>query len=427
MSKLDTMELASLGDLAFESKVRASDVHETGLRAYGVDRADGLTPDAKYTSKDLSRYKVLRPGMFAYNPMRLNIGSIAACTDTHSVGLVSPDYVVFGCKPDALDPAFLGYVIKGPEWRQWTTAAGVGSVRVRIYFRELAKMPMTVPPLAEQKAIATVLGVLDDKIELNRRMNATLEAMARALFQSWFVDFDPVRAKLDGHPPGALDPATAALFPDSFHDSEFGRIPNGWAVGTVSDLATLSRGAINPGDFPTEIFDHFSLPAFDNGATPKAELGSTIMSNKFTVTPNSVLLSKLNPRIPRIWLPELHASRRSICSTEFMVACSKPGVSREYLFSLFTSSAFASIYSMLVTGTTGSHQRVPPDNMLGMKIVIPPPSLIRAFTDVAKSMFDRINRNTEQSRTLATLRDTLLPKLLSGELSVARAEVEVSA
>jgi len=427
MSKLDTMELASLGDLAFESKVRASDVPETGLRVYGVDRADGLTPDAKYTSKDLSRYKVLRPGMFAYNPMRLNIGSIAACTDTHSVGLVSPDYVVFGCKPDALDPAFLGYVIKGPEWRQWTTAAGVGSVRVRIYFRELAKMPMTVPPLAEQKAIATVLGVLDDKIELNRRMNATLEAMARALFQSWLVDFDPVRAKLDGHPPAALDPATAALFPDSFQDSESGRIPNGWAVGTVSDLATLSRGAINPGDFPTEIFDHFSLPAFDNGATPKAELGSTIMSNKFTVTPNSVLLSKLNPRIPRIWLPELHASRRSICSTEFMVACSKPGVSREYLFSLFTSSAFASIYGMLVTGTTGSHQRVPPDNMLGMKIVIPPPSLIRAFTDVAKPMFDRINRNTEQSRTLATLRDTLLPKLLSGELSVAEASATMEA
>jgi type I restriction enzyme S subunit len=241
------------------------------------------------------------------------------------------------------------------------------------------------------------------------------------------VDFDPVRAKLDGHPPAALDPATAALFPDSFQDSESGRIPNGWAVGTVSDLATLSRGAINPGDFPTEIFDHFSLPAFDNGATPKAELGSTIMSNKFTVTPNSVLLSKLNPRIPRIWLPELHASRRSICSTEFMVACSKPGVSREYLFSLFTSSAFASIYGMLVTGTTGSHQRVPPDNMLGMKIVIPPPSLIRAFTDVAKPMFDRINRNTEQSRTLATLRDTLLPKLLSGELSVAEASATMEA
>ncbi len=283
---------------------------------------------------------------------------------------------------------------------------------------DFSRMEITLPPLAEQKAIAAVLGALDDKIELNRRMNATLEAMARALFQSWFVDFDPVRAKLDGRPPAALAPATAALFPEHFQDSQAGHIPKGWTVGKVSDLATLNRGAVNPGDFPTETFDHFSLPAFDNGRTPKAELGSAIMSNKFTVKPNSVLLSKLNPHIPRIWLPDLHASRRSVCSTEFMVACSKPGVSREYLFSLFTSSAFASIYGTLVTGTTGSHQRIRPESVLDMKIVIPSSALIRAFTDSAKPMFDRINRNTEQSRTLATLRDTLLPKLLSGELSV---------
>ena len=101
-----------------------------------------------------------------------------------------------------------------------------------------------------------------------------------------------------------------------------------------------------------------------------------------------------------------------------MVSCSKPGVSREYLFSLFTSSAFASVYGTLVTGTTGSHQRIRPESVLGIAIAIPSPPLIRAFTDIAKPMFDRVNRNTEQSRTLATLRDTLLPKLLSGELSV---------
>ena len=131
------------------------------------------------------------------------------------------------------------------------------------------------------------------------------------------------------------------------------------------------------------------------------------LSNKFTVTPNSVLLSKLNPHIPRIWLPDLHASRRSVCSTEFMVACSKPGVSREYLFSLFTSSAFASVYGTLVTGTTGSHQRIRPESVLDMNIIIPPPPLIKCFTAVTKPMFDSNNRNTDQSRTLATLRDTL--------------------
>ena len=228
-------------------------------------------------------------------------------------------------------------------------------------------LEIAVPPLPEQKAIAAVLGALDDKIELNRRMNATLEAMARALFQSWFVDFDPVRAKLDGRQPIGLDAATAALFPNEFEDSELGHIPKGWTRRSKSvTYSTLSRAAVNPGDFPTETFDHFSLPAFDAGRTPKVELGSAIMSNKLLVTPNAVLLSKLNPHIPRIWLPDLHQSRRSVCSTEFIVACSKPGVSREYLFSLFTSSAFASVYGTLVTGTTGSHQRIRPESVLEM-------------------------------------------------------------
>ena len=232
-------------------------------------------------------------------------------------------------------PRFVYYFFKSvaPE----IAGMDVGSANPTLNRNHVHPMQIVWPPLAEQKAIAAVLGALDDKIELNRRMNATLEAMARALFQSWFVDFDPVRAKLDGREP-------ATLCPDSFQDSEAGRIPKGWTVGKVSDLATLNRGAVNPGDFPSETFDHYSLPAFDNGRTPKVELGSAIMSNKFIVTPNSVLLSKLNPHIPRNWLPDLHASRRSVCSTEFMVACSKPGVSREYLYSLFTSSAFASIY-----------------------------------------------------------------------------------
>lgn len=315
-----------------------------------------------------------------------------------------------------VDPLFASLFLGHPAIREWIVRHAVGATMPNLNTSIMSSVPFALPPLVEQKAIAAVLGALDDKIELNRRMNATLEAMARALFQSWFVDFDPVRAKLDGRKPVGMDEATAALFPDGFEESLLGHIPKGWVVGKVSDLATLNRVAVNPGDFPTEIFDHFSLPAFDNGQTPKAELGSAIMSNKFIVTPNSVLLSKLNPHIPRIWLPDLHASRRSVCSTEFMVACSKPDVSREYLFSLFTSSAFASVYGTLVTGTTGSHQRIRPESVLDMKIVIPPAPLIRAFTDTVKPMFARINRNTEQASTLAALRDTLLPKLLSGEL-----------
>jgi type I restriction enzyme S subunit len=331
---------------------------------------------------------------------------------------------VYLTEPDAADYRYIYYILSQDTYVRQMFGIADGSAQANISGSQIESLEVPLPPLAEQKAIAAVLGALDDKIELNRRMNATLEAMARALFQSWFVDFDPVRAKLDGRQPVGMDAETAALFPDSFQESEMGHIPKGWTVGKVNDVATLNRGAVNPGHFPTETFDHYSLPAYDNGRTPKLELGSAIMSNKFIVTPNSVLLSKLNPHIPRIWLPDLHASRRSVCSTEFMVACSKPGVSREYLFSLFTCSAFSSIYGTLVTGTTGSHQRIRPESVLEMKIVIPSAPLIQAFTAIAKPMFDSINRNTEQSHTLATLRDTLLPKLLSGELNVGELEDE---
>ena len=157
------------------------------------------------------------------------------------------------------------------------------TVQATLNLKEIRQLPLPWPPKQSRDAIAAFGKALDDKIELNRRMNATLEAMARALFQSWFVDFDPVRAKLDGRQPFGLDPGTAALFPEHFQDSEAGHIPEDWTVSRVRDLATLNRAAVNPGDFPTEPFDHYSLPAFDNGRSPKVELGSAIMSNKFVV------------------------------------------------------------------------------------------------------------------------------------------------
>jgi type I restriction enzyme S subunit len=293
----------------------------------------------------------------------------------------------------------------------------MGSAVVALSRDDFLDFPVPIVSGTRQ-AIVELLERIEDKIELNRRMNATLEAMARALFQGWFVDFEPVRAKLDGREPFGLDPDTAALFPDTFQDSELGRIPNGWTLGRVGDASDFSRSSISPGGFPDETFDHYSLPAFDEGRTPKAEFGGAIMSNKLVVTRDSVLLSKLNPHIPRIWLPDLHATRRSVCSTEFIVATPRLGYSREFLFSLFTSAAFASSYCTLVTGTTGSHQRIRPESVLDMNTVIPPPHLVEAFTAVTKPMFDQINRNIDQSRILASLRDTLLPRLLSGELSI---------
>jgi type I restriction enzyme S subunit len=352
---------------------------------------------------------------------RATVGRIAITdSDAPEVFVTNPGTTVWrSTDPGVLDQRYLYCFMRSAAFMdQLWSQVGNNSTFDYVSLTQQRGLRVAFPSLTEQKAIAAVLGALDDKIELNRRMNATLEAMARALFHSWFVDFDPVRAKLDGRSPAALDPAIAAFFPNSFQDSEIGHIPKGWIVGRVADVADFSRSSINPGLFSDETFDHYSLPAFDEGRTPKTELGSAIMSNKLVVTQDSVLLSKLNPHIPRIWLPDLHAARRSVCSTEFIVASTRPGYSREFLFSLFTSAAFASTYGTLVTGTTGSHQRIRPESVLEMKTVIPAPELVEAFTTVAKSIFDQVNSNVAQSRTLATLRDTLLPKLLSGELSV---------
>ena len=173
-----------------------------------------------------------------------------------------------------------------------------------------------LPPRAEQRAIARVLGALDDKIELNRRMNRTLEELAAAFFRSWFVDFDPVVAKAAGRPPTLLRPDLAALFPAKFQDSSVGPIPHGWRVGNVAELAWLTRGGINPGEFPMETFDHYSIPAFDDGRFPKLELGGSIKSNKFPLPPGCVMISKLNPDTPRIWLPDVTGDRQMVAPYE---------------------------------------------------------------------------------------------------------------
>ena len=177
-----------------------------------------------------------------------------------------------------------------------------GSTMPKLTQGNMNRISLLTPLLPEQRAIAHILGTLDDKIELNRRMNETLEAMARALFKSWFVDFDPVRAKMAGSDTG-LPQHLADLFPDRFEESELGKIPEGWEVKPLEKIAQLEKATVKPENHTTEEFEHFSLPAYDSGQLPALDLGSTIKSNKTLVPSQAVLLSKLNPEIQRVWLP----------------------------------------------------------------------------------------------------------------------------
>ncbi len=288
------------------------------------------------------------------------------------------------------------------------------------HYPDFRRLWINLPPLAEQKAIAAVLGALDDKIELNRRMNATLEAMARALFQSWFVDFDPVRAKLDGRPPAALDPATAALFPDSFHDSPLGHIPTGWNAIPLYDTAQWVNGAA----FKNEDFcaPGKGLPVIkiaelkdgigaqtkwcqrDAGADKIIDTGDLVYS--WSGSPDTSLEAFL-------W-----SGGRGLLNQHIFKVISATVAEKRFVYYLLQYLRPVLVETARNKQTTGlGHVTIA--DMKRLQVCMPNKAVLAAFDRNVAPIFDKAFTNTLESRALATLRDTLLPKLLSGELSVA--------
>ncbi len=327
-------------------------------------------------------------------------------------------------RPDSgnLDAGYLRYFLVSHEMQTLLLSwAGSGGTRNALTKGMIESLEIPLPPLPEQRAIAHVLGTLDDKIELNRRMNETLEEMARALFKSWFVDFKPVRAKMEGRwRRGESLPGLPAnlydLFPDRLVSSELGEIPEGWEVGRFSDIVTRHRDNENPSNSPDIVFSHFSIPAYDEGQTPKRELGESIKSAKTRVPRGTVLLSKLNPEIERVWLPDVAHNERAICSTEFLVLEPRPPFSRSYVYCLARSPHIRQQIESLVTGTSKSHQRAPAGAILELDVVIPPARVIETFEMSASEYMGRTLTCRRESQLLAVQRDALLPKLVSGEV-----------
>lgn len=411
-----------LGELAFEVTDRAGSFADS-LPVYGVDRGEGLTRVAKYQAKELGKYKRIQPGQLAYNPMRLNIGSIGFCGPEFSEGLVSPDYVVFSCRKDKLSPDFLKYYIKGTRWRRWTESSGVGSVRVRIYYRELAKMPVVIPPLREQQAIACILGALDDKIELNRRRNRTLEAMARAIFHSWFVDFDPVRAKAAGHKPAGLSKEIAALFPASFEDSPLGPIPKGWETRALYDTAKYINGAA----FKSQDFCESSvgLPVIKiaelkDGISLQTKYSRRVADPGQLIHTGDLLYS---------W------SGSPDTSLDAFIWTFGPGLLNQHIFKVVPLGMPQKrlVYYLLkhlrpvLVETARNKQttglgHVTVSDMKRIRVNWPAESIQAAFDRIVFPFFEAVFENTLANQNLAALRDALLPKLISGELRVPDAE-----
>ena len=316
----------------------------------------------------------------------------------------------------------LRWLVRGPKWwEQVGKYLNVGAVFDSLKCADIPRFQLSIPPLSEQRDIAHILGALDDKIALNRRMNETLEAMARALFSSWFVDFDPVRAKMEGRDTGLPEDVTD-LFPDRLVDSEIGEIPEGWKVFRLDQLADHHTESTTPSRSPELEYEHFSFPAYDAGQRPVIEPGTAIKSNKTGVREGAVLLSKLNPNIGRVWLPADSAARPQICSTEFLVFTPRWPANRSLLYTLFADQRFRSLLKSFVTGTSKSHQRVPPKALKVCEVLAGSARVFAKFGEVTGGMLARILENRSDAATATALRDTLLPKLVSGEIRLQDAK-----
>ena len=275
-------------------------------------------------------------------------------------------------------------------------------------------LPVLVPPLPEQRTIAHILGTLDDKIELNRRMNESLEAMVRALFKSWFVDFDPVRAKVEGRDTG-LPRDIADLFPDRMVESELGEIPDGWEAVPLPKLIevnpkrSLPRGKIAP------YLKMANMPI--KGHVPESATYRPFGSG-MRFANGDTLIARITPCLENgktAYVDFLREDEIGWGSTEYIVMKSIPPLPDEFAYCLARSVRFRQFAIQNMTGTSG-RQRVPAKALNGFSLPSPPAPVAAEFGSVARSIFPRANRAVHESRALAALRDALLPKLVSGEL-----------
>ena len=308
---------------------------------------------------------------------------------------------------------FVKYALQTPAlqllMKNWSNT----TVQETLNLKEIRRIPLPMPPIAEQKAIAHILGTLDDKIELNRKISETLEAMAKALFKSWFVDFDPVRAKAGGRPTG-LPAEISDLFPDSFDDSELGEIPSGSEVGCLSDCCEITMGQSPPGDTYNEVGEGlpfyqgktdfgFRFPGrrvYCSAPTRQTSMGATLISVRAPVGSANIA--------------------REVCSIGRGIAALKSRQSADSFVYYLVGTLQGVFESYNSEGTVFG--AINGKDLASIQIVVPSTEAIAAFNFQCLPMDESIQSNTLETEHLTTVRDTLLPKLISGELRIPDAE-----
>jgi type I restriction enzyme S subunit len=315
-------------------------------------------------------------------------------------------------KPN-VDPSFLLYAYLAPEFQETLRSRTIhGSTVDRIPLVQLGDFPIRVPPVAEQRVIGSVLAVLDEKIELNRRMSQTLESMARALFKSWFVDFDPVRAKLEGLSSG-LPWRVEGLFPDSLDDSELGEIPAGWRVATLSEVADLNPESWSRDTRPASI-EYVDLANTKSGrieATASYSSSDAPSRAQRVLRPGDTIFGTVRPGNRSY---ALVADEGLTGSTGFAVLRPRQNEQRAFVYLCATADSSIDDLSRLADGA--AYPAVRPEVVLATAALLPvPDNIMTVFCATTASLLDRCCEAGREIRSLASIRDELLPQLLRVE------------
>ena len=335
----------------------------------------------------------IQPGDIVYSTVRPNHRHFGMMKAVPENFLASTAFAVIRGKKDCAHTDFLYWFLAQDSVvdRLHTIAEHSASAYPSIRPADIERLTLGLPPISEQRAIAHVLGVLDEKIELSLRMAKTLEEAVGILFKSWFLD-RPTSERV------------------------------GWRWWRLEELATNNRDLVSPYRQPALSYEHYSIPAYDAGCQPVVESGSCIRSSKALIPKGAVLVSKLNPATPRVWVPDCRGAMMKIASTEFLVFVPKTGFGRGLLCAILSSKGFQQALQSFATGTSKSHQRASRSDVVRFECVAGQPAVFAAFEAIVAPLVEEQAQTYTNVRLLRSLRNTLLPKLISGEIRIQDAE-----
>lgn len=366
--------------------------------------------------------RLVRKGDTVLSTVRPNRRSMFFASDPEPDLVVSTGFAVLRPKPGLIDPRYLYACVFDNAFTNYLVSREKGAAYPAVLPEDIADAKINLPPRPEQRAIAHILGTLDDKIELNRRMSETLEQMARAIFKACFVDFEPVRAKMQrrwrrGQSLPGLPAHLYDIFPNRLVNSELGEIPEGWRVARLGDVAEHQRRSVQPGEIEPET-PYIALEHMPRRCIRLAEWGTAdeIESNKYAFRHGEILFGKLRPYFHKVGIAPVDG----VCSTDIVVVAPKNNQWFGFVLGHVSSTEFVEYTNIGSTGT--KMPRTSWADMARYKIVLPSEGIASAFTALVEPLIGQILGEIHQSRTLAALRDALLPKLVRGEIRVKDAE-----